>query len=297
MAAAALAYRMPDADATSQNLTMEIVAMALRAAEGSVFAAEYFADYQTHGPQGRNSKSGLPPPEAWPGAADGRRVAWEELRRTPATGYGVSEAFRNAAFQYASWLVAEGKLNEALGVMRALYFWAVTPQEFEQAALGVALLLRAQDDHPLRANAWLEYQYQGPDGPDGLSDPLANVSLALPDGWAANWSALAYSQPDPADKVRLLLLAGDTAAALEALADARQMLLYQEDAYKNHVALTVAAFKAARGHPHVGRNYADYLRYGPNGPDGRPGTADDLTDPLTDPISKPDSRPVAAQEF
>jgi hypothetical protein len=215
----------------------------------------------------------------------------------PATDAGVSAEFRAAVFQYASWLVAEGKLDEALGVMRALYFWAVTPQEFEQASLGVALALRALDEHPLRANTWLEYQRQGPDGPDRLSDPLEGVSLVLPEGWAASWKTHAHAQPDPTVRVRLFLLAGAAAAALPVLAEARQALPFQEVAYKNHLALAVAVFKALRGHPHVGRNYADFLRFGPSGPDGRPGTADDLTAPLTDLTPRPDARPLPAHDF
>jgi len=297
LAAAALAYRMPESHPHSQNQTAELVAMALRAVEGSAFAAEGFAEYQANGPQGENSKSGLPPPTARLGAAEGRRATWETLRQMPAASANDSTEFRTAVFQYALWLASEGKLDEALGVMRALYFWAVTPQEFEQAALGVAFTLRALDEHPLRANAWFEFQRQGPDGPDKLSDPLAGVPLTLPDGWAANWKTQAINHADPSGKARLSLLAGDAPAALPLLAEARRNLPFQEAAYKSHLALAVAAFKALRGHPHVGRNYADYLRYGPNGPDGRHGTADDLTDPLTDTTPKPDARPVPAQVF
>jgi len=280
LAAAALAYRLPDVNQHSQQQTLDIVAIALRAVEGSVFATERFAAYQTHGPQGENVSSGLPPPAARPGAAEGRAATWKAINPMPAADAKASEALRTAAFQYASWLVAEGKPEESLGVMRALYAWAIHPNEFEQATLSVASALRALDEHPLRANAWLEYQRQGPDGPGKLSDPLAGVPWRLPDEWTQGWKAVAAAEADPAVKARILLLSGDMPAALAAVRQARQRLSFQEDEYKAHLSLGTAALKASRGHPHIGDEYADFLRYGPNGPDGLPGTADDLKDPL-----------------
>jgi len=290
LADAATAYRLPDMSDKSQELTLETVGMAFRARIGTVAAAERFVRFQRQGPANPGETSGLPAATVID-ISKQLAGAWNAVREQGAKNVASAET-EAAIHNYASCLSLAGRPDEALGVMRSLYFRAVTPKEFEQATLGVASALRALDEHPLRANAWLAYQSQGPNGPDRLSDPLVGEALRLPADWAEVWRALAEKENEPDRRVRLLLLAGDAPATLPVLMEAQRTLPFQEAAYKNHLALAVAALKALHGHPHVGKNYADYLRYGSNGPDGLPGTADDLTNPLTDPMSKPDTRPA-----
>ena len=189
----------------------------------------------------------------------------------------------------------QGRHDDALAAARAAYgitgFQSATVAYFARAVGLVAHALRGRDGHLAGGNAFRSYQIHGPAGPDGkpgtaddVANPLAGLKpkpepaldrlfgtalQAQPptvDGWRARgWICLLWSKPDKA------LGAFKRAFAVCPL-DAPSMTRAAQD-----IAL---GLKALHGTP-VGMDaFARFQRYGPKGPDGREGTADDLKDPL-----------------
>lgn len=192
----------------------------------------------------------------------------------------------------------EGRHDDALAAAYAAYattgFAAyVSPQAFGRAVDLVTDALRARDGHLVSGNAFRLYQVHGPAGPDrkpGTPDDIANPLAGL------------APKADPArDKVFEAAIAarrkGRTAAdrraagwlyllwgkPRNALAEFKRAfaLCSLEPAELGRAAQDIAlGLKALNATP-VGMDaFAEFQRHGPNGPDGKPKTADDLKDPL-----------------
>jgi tetratricopeptide (TPR) repeat protein len=189
----------------------------------------------------------------------------------------------------------QGRHDEALAAARAAYgvtgFESTSASYFARAVALVAHALRGRDGHLVSGNAFRRYQVYGPAGRDrkpGTDDDIANPLAGLkpkpePEldrlfqaaldrqpptlkGWRARgWIYLLWSKPKEA------LGAFKHAFALCPL-DTQTLARAAQD-----VAL---GLKALRGTPVGMEDFAQFQRYGPNGPDGRKGTRDDLEDPL-----------------
>lgn len=287
--AAATAYRLPDYSQADQSATLDAAALAFRARGGFATAAQAFVDFQARGPAAPGEASGLPAVRPLDEAPRLLEETWAALAK-PVSEKPPAAKFMNAARDYASALTLAGRLDESLGVMRALYAWSVDPKEFEWAAMGVAGALRARDEHLRRANAWLSFQRYGPAGPDqkagtddDLANPLVDAPWTLPAAWIARWTELAekaQARGDTVAMVRFRLLAGDRAGVLKEARELKYSLSFEKQAIQDHVALASTVLKALANHPLLGAEYARFMQYGKKGPDGREDTADDLVDPL-----------------
>lgn len=189
----------------------------------------------------------------------------------------------------------QGRHDEALAAARAAYgitgFQSTTATYFARAVAVVAHALRGRDGHLVSGNAFRTYQVYGPAGPDrkpgtpdDIANPLAGVKpkpepeldrlfqAALDrqpptlKGWRARaWVYLLWSKPKEA------LGAFKHAFALCPL-DSQTIARAAQD-----IAL---GLKALRATPVGMEDFAQFQRYGPNGPDRKKGTRDDLEDPL-----------------
>ena len=187
------------------------------------------------------------------------------------------------------------RYDDALAAARAAYgitgFESTSATYFAKVIGLVAHALRGRDGHLVSGNAFRDYQVYGANGPDrkpgtqdDIADPLAGLKpkpepeldrlfeaalKAQPPtvaGWRARgWICLLWSKPEEA------LAAFKHAFAICPL-DSSSMTRAAQD-----IAL---GLKARHGTP-VGMDaFARFQRYGPNGPDRKKGTADDLEDPL-----------------
>lgn len=286
---AAMAYRLVDTDDKSQELTLTAMAMAIRAVAGTVTAAERFARFQGEGPQGTVRQSGLPPIQPAEEANAQASKAWTAIQEAVAQGQSETDVLRMTRV-YAGWLVRAGRLDEALGLMRAVYGTAVTEQEVRMAVSGMASLIRARDENLARSNAWREYQLYGPYGKDGktgtaddLTDPLFDVKSPAPANWVEFWSDAADAAEAKGqwkDAVKMYLRAGRVKEAGELVRKQRTKMAFQDKVWKEHLEFATAVLRTAAGHMGYIPVNVEFLRYGKNGKDGKPGTIDDLVDPL-----------------
>ena len=174
-----------------------------------------------------------------------------------------------------------GRCDEALAECRVLVLSA-SPRAYPSAVGLTAATLKRADGNLGRATAFLDFQRKGlvPKGRNVIMDapPLGDAvrgeaRTALPVGRCGKWpECLAVS-------ARLVWLDDPHAALREAM---RAFALAPLDG-KALQACADAALQPALAvtrDPAVAKAVVDYLTYGPNGPDGAKGTADDLPDPL-----------------
>jgi len=153
---------------------------------------------------------------------------------------------------------------------------------FDGAVGLTAAILSAQDKNVDRANQFLAFEQSGPAG--GKTNPMDAVGYpSLPNREAA-FAAFRQQAGEDASASRLraytCLLTGKPHDALAQFSDAFRRNTNPYDFTNGGVELVVVGLRAARGH-RVGLDQAmQFVIYGPNGPDGKPGAADDLPDPF-----------------
>jgi tetratricopeptide (TPR) repeat protein len=208
------------------------------------------------------------------------------------TVYGsVANEWRNAQRRIADVHAAKGDIAEALKAARPYFQTARESDSFNEALRFICELLRRQDgDDPARANAMLAFQQYGPAGPDGktgtdddLKDPLAEVGYqSLPRREQA-LESFRRSAGDTAAACRYRAMSyiytGRPDEALKHFMDAfarcpfGQLQSCGED-------MVVIGLRAVKGTAAVVDEACKYVSFGPAGPDGKSGTADDLADPF-----------------
>jgi tetratricopeptide (TPR) repeat protein len=153
----------------------------------------------------------------------------------------------------------------------------------------IAGMLRDLDKNVTRANAFIDFQNYGPWGKDGkpggpavLSNPLAGVGYP---SYGAREQAFAKAQAGGDDvayarqRALMCMYTGHPDQAMKYYADAlrRSLPANFKDIANEMIALGV---RGVQGHCcDLDRFYA-FVRYGPAGPDGKLGTADDIKDPF-----------------
>lgn len=289
--AASTAYRLPDLSFEGQRATLDLLGQALRMRTGSVASGSVLAREQTAPSADGAVSIALAPFEESVGAERRLEEAWR-LVRAAAFIHRSGTEMTNAIAGYAGGLALAGRPKESAAVMRTMAWWAPAPIEYERAASGLSSAFRGVDGNLARANGWLAFQRHGPVGPDGapgtdddLVDPLADVDWTLPAEWVAFWreraedAALAREWDEA---FRFRLLEGDRVGAAVALRAARDSLPMDGESWQTHIRRVSILFRAIDGHVFGdgAMRAALFVRYGTAGPDGRPGTPDDLADPL-----------------
>jgi tetratricopeptide (TPR) repeat protein len=191
--------------------------------------------------------------------------------------------------------LSEGRADDALAAAKAAYsvigYTYPSSTRFASAVELVARALRARDGHLARGNQFRRYQTYGPDGPDrkpgtpdDIPNPLAKVAFKAEPEFDKLFQAAIDALPPTADGYRLrawaYLLWCKPDKALGELKRAFALCPLDSNSVQraaNEIAMGLRAYHSTP----IGINaFATYQRYGPNGPDGKPGTSDDLKDPL-----------------
>jgi lipopolysaccharide biosynthesis regulator YciM len=185
-------------------------------------------------------------------------------------------------------LVAERRVDEAVAMARAHYqLAAMSPASNQEAILGVVRALKAKEGSLRSANAFIAYVERGPDGPDGklgtaddLPDPLAAFRLPPEPKRDRLFAEAARRFANDPLRLAYLYLCWDKPA--DALRAFRQHYLETLEATSLQEAVTLLArAMRALGCPETEVDaFFAYQNFGPNGPDGKPKTPDDLKDPL-----------------
>ncbi|HUT01307.1 MAG TPA: hypothetical protein VM031_02540 [Phycisphaerae bacterium] len=195
-------------------------------------------------------------------------------------------------------LVGQGRFDEAIGAARVLYGAAPnTEKDLTEAAIVVMGALKAKYRSMGPANEFAAYQQHGPDGPDGkagteddLKDAVASFPYVVPTEAAAALKKAIDALPQDYGGRRqrgyLHLFAGEPALALREFAARFPLTFLDQKATEEATDDIVVTLRAYYGHPFVASRFVDYVKYGPNGKDGKLGTEDDLTDPVREILEK-----------
>jgi tetratricopeptide (TPR) repeat protein len=197
--------------------------------------------------------------------------------------------WRDAQRQIADALAKQGRFDEALQAARVLYDASRNHGEVTSYASFIVHLLRTADGNDERSNAFVLHQLYGSAGEDGMpgtEDDPADVLTPIP--------YPTYPQREKAfDVVRKA--AGDNAGDLEHCAwtylyagRPQEALRYLAEAFRRYnpdrlwqIAeyLAFAGPRSVRGNGLGLELLPAYIAFGPEGPDGQPGTEDDLAEP------------------
>jgi tetratricopeptide (TPR) repeat protein len=159
----------------------------------------------------------------------------------------------------------------------------------------IADTLRRIDNHVGRANQAINFQRFGPSGEDGkpgtdddLKDPLPAFGYPSYPERERAFEKVRKEAGDDSEASRLraytYLYTGKPKQALQHFRDALGRSTSDRFKYIGPELITVGV-RAARGYAGDFQPFVDFVNYGPAGPDGKPGAADDLKDPFTE-ISK-----------
>ena len=185
---------------------------------------------------------------------------------------------------------AAGRFPQAIAAARILLDAARDRGNVLNNTRLIAELFRAIDNHLGRANQMINFQRFGPLGedgkrgtPDDLKDPL--VGIRYPD-CSARDKAFAKARQE----------AGDDAKAAQFRAVSYTFTGHPKEALRHYLdafarargtdyrtigqEMVAVGARAVRGHPVGLEAFADFVNHGPDSPDGKPGTPDDLKDPF-----------------
>ena len=199
----------------------------------------------------------------------------------------ASARWYEAQLGIAQALVKKGDFAEAAKAAHLCLDGAPTLQTFDAAVTATANILSAQDKNVDRANQFINFEQNGP-GP-GVTNPMDAVGYpSLPDRETA-FAALRQQGDDDDGRLRAMtyLFTGKPRDALAQFADAFRRSTNHLQPTRAASDLVLIGLRAVRGH-RVGLDKAiQFVIYGVNGPDGKPGTPDDLTDPFAEYLPAP----------
>jgi tetratricopeptide (TPR) repeat protein len=162
-------------------------------------------------------------------------------------------------------------------------------QSFDDAVGLAANILSAIDGKVDRANQFIGFQQTGPVG--GATDPMEAIGYpALPEREQA-FATPRQKAGDNAAASRLraftYLFTGKPREALAQFADAFRRSSTNMDLERSGPDLVLIGLRAARGYRTGLERGLQFLSFGPDGPDGKPKTADDIPDPFAPLLSAP----------
>jgi hypothetical protein len=198
---------------------------------------------------------------------------------------GVNSWF-TAEMNIAKALTKKGDLPGALQAAHVCLDGAPTPQAFDSAVTFAAQVMSAEDKSVDRANQFITFEQEG-----GKTNPLDAVGYPAQPEREKAFVAMRLQAADDAAASRLraftYLFTGKPKDALAQFAEAFRRCNNNADIQHAASDLVCIGLRDMRGH-RVGLE-ADlpFVIYGPNGPDGKPGTADDNPDPFAAYLSLP----------
>jgi tetratricopeptide (TPR) repeat protein len=184
-----------------------------------------------------------------------------------------------AELDIAKALAQKGDLAGALQAAHLCLDGAMSPQTFDSTVMFAAQIMSAQDKNVDRANQYINFALQG-----GKTNPMDAVGYpAMPDREKA-FAAMRPQAGDDAAASRLraftYIFAGKPKDALAQFAEAFRRCSNTSDLQRAAEDLVFIGLRDVRGN-RVGLDAGlQFVMYGPSGPDGKPGTADDIVDPF-----------------
>ncbi len=189
--------------------------------------------------------------------------------------YGVERSIVDA-------LIKKGDLAEAVKAAHLCLDSAPDLPAYNDTVVLAANILSALDKSVDRANQFLAFQQSGPAG--GGANPMDAVGYPSQPDREKTFDAMRKQAGDGAAsselRARTFLLTGKPKEALVQFADAFRRSSSISDLQRASLDLPTVGLRDVRGHV-IGIDKAiQFVIFGPNGPDGKPNTPDDLADPF-----------------
>jgi len=270
------------------------ISRGLKAMDMDVTRVNQFLELQNKGPAGPDGKIGTKddPPNplkdvASPLVQEAVKAMQERLVRTLPLENSIYEQMKIRGMIY----LAIGKHADALRAFRSAYAAASIPQVREGSGL-VPRVLKAMDGSLYRANQYIVYQRFGPAGEDGkagteddLKDPSAGITTSpMPADVRNALTAIAHKAGNDMEvheaRGYAYFALGDYRKGFNSMRTAYALADLSGVSLARAIQDLAAAIKAHDGHIYRANRYLDYQRYGAAGPDGKPGTDDDIINPL-----------------
>jgi len=184
----------------------------------------------------------------------------------------------------AQALAKKGDLDGAAKAIHLCLDGAPDVKTFDSAINIAAAILSALDQNVTRANQLIEFQKSGPAG--GAANPMDTISYPVMPGREQAFELMRKKAGDTTASSRLraftFLFTGKPKDALEQFADAFRRSSTPTAIQRSAPAMVLVGLRAVRGHRIGLDKCIQFVVYGPNGPDGKPGTADDIADPFAE---------------
>ena len=193
----------------------------------------------------------------------------------------------NAQLTIATTLASKGDLAEAAKAAHLAMDCAPTAATYDAATGVAANILSALDKNVDRANQLLAFQQTGP--ANGAVNPLDTIGYpSLPEREKA-LEAVREQAGDGAAGSRLractFILCGKPREAFAHFGDAFRRSTTQRDIQIAGADLATTGLRAMRGNRLDQNQALQFLLFGPDGPDGKPNTDDDIADPFAGLVS------------
>jgi hypothetical protein len=184
-----------------------------------------------------------------------------------------------AEMNIARALAKKGDLAGALQAAHICVDAATTAQAFDAAVIFAAQIMSAQDKNIDRANQYIAFAQQG-----GKTNPMDAVGYPTQPDSEKVFTAMRLQAGDDAAASRLraftYIFTGKPKDALAQFAEAFRRSANMMDLQRTSNDLVAIGLRDMRGY-RVGLDTdLQFVIYGPNGPDGKPGTSDDIVDPF-----------------
>ena len=189
-------------------------------------------------------------------------------------------------------LLRARRAADALGEAKLYFYVAPLDDKSSQEAIRwLSTAFKAHDGTIHRLNRFLSYQRYGPAGPDGqvgtdddLENVLATTEVPSTPERDQMLQQILDRQPDDYRGHRLrgyVYLFMDKPK--EAVAESKlayQLCPVEEKAVQQAVDDAATGLRASHGTALAAQEFLEFQQHGPNGPDGKKGTDDDINDPL-----------------
>jgi len=194
----------------------------------------------------------------------------------------ASNRWSEAQLNITQALAKKGDLAEAAKAAHICLDSAPNLQAYDNAVMLTANILSALDKNVDRANQFLTFAQAGPSG--GAANPMDAVGYpSLPERESA-FATMRQQAGDDASASRLramtYLFTGKPKDALAQYADAFRRSASTPDLTRSGSDLVLVGVRAVQGHRMGLDQDISFLVFGASGPDGKPGTPDDVTDPF-----------------
>jgi len=189
----------------------------------------------------------------------------------------------------ATTLAKKGDLAGAAQAAHICLDAASSIQQFDEAAMLVAGIMSATDGKVDRANQFLAFAQTGP--VDGAANPMEATGYPSLPAREAAFATIRQQAGDNAAAARLraftYLFSGKPRDALAQFADAFRKSSTVTDLQRSVPDLVLVGLRAVRGTKAGLDTAVRFVSFGPDGPDAKPKTADDIADPFAQFLPNP----------